>query len=89
VLVVDRQSGLRFEPTLGFHLYAADACLSARRMGLASVVLDALCLHNSQTTTLPASFAPSARAFAAKWPGELPLSTPSAHIGPGGAVAVW
>jgi SAM-dependent methyltransferase len=89
VLVVDRESGLRFEPALGFHLYAADLCLEARGRGLAAAVIDALCLHNSQTAGLPPSFAASAAALAAKWPGELPVSTPSAFVGPGGRVLDW
>lgn len=89
VLVVERDAGLRFDPALGFHLYAADICHAARRVGLAPTVIDAVCLHNSQTMQLPFSFQAIADAFARKWAGELPISTPSAHIEPGGHAQVW
>jgi Glycosyltransferase like family len=36
LLVVRRDSGLRFDPDLGFHLYGADICLRARERGLAN-----------------------------------------------------
>ena len=42
LLVVRRDSGLRFDPDLGFHLYGADICLQARERGLAVVALAAL-----------------------------------------------
>ncbi len=48
LLIVRGDSGLRFDPALGFHLYGADVCLQAREQGLAVVAIDALCHHNSQ-----------------------------------------
>jgi hypothetical protein len=87
VLVVDRAAGLRFDPSLGFHLYAADLCLSARRQGLAAAVIDAPCFHNSQTVVLPESFRASAAKFAEKWQDELPVTTPSAHVARNGQFA--
>ena len=41
LLIVRRDSGLRFDPDLGFHLYGADICLQASEQGLAVVALDA------------------------------------------------
>ena len=52
LLVVRRDAGLRFDPTLGFHLYGADICLQAREQGLAVVAIAALCHHNSSTIGL-------------------------------------
>jgi len=75
LLVLPRGTPLRFEPALGFHFYGADVALQARRRGLAVVALDALCLHNTRSVGLPPEFAPSAAAFAAKWPEELPVAT--------------
>src|ERR1700722_4555641 len=43
VLVVRGDSGLRFDPALGFHVYGADICLQARELGLAVVAMGALC----------------------------------------------
>ena len=56
LLVVRRDSGLRFDPALGFHLYGADLCLQARERGLAVVALGALCQHNSRNVFLPRAF---------------------------------
>ncbi len=76
LLVVRRDAGLRFDPTLGFHLYGADLCLQAREKGLAVVALGALCHHNSGGVGLPAAFFDSATVFARKWSHRLPVATP-------------
>ena len=39
LLIVRRDSPLRFDPELGFHLYGADLCLQALEQGLAVVAL--------------------------------------------------
>jgi hypothetical protein len=80
LLVVPRDTPLRFDPALGFHLYGADLCLQARRMGLQAVALDAVCFHHSRGVGLPAVFHDSARAFARKWADRLPVATPCAVI---------
>jgi hypothetical protein len=41
-----RDTPLRFDPALGFHLGGADIRLQARERGLAVVVLGALCHHS-------------------------------------------
>jgi hypothetical protein len=64
LLVVRRDSALRFDPDLGFHLFGADICLQARERGLAVV---ALCDHNSRSVGLPEAFYRSAAVFARKW----------------------
>jgi SAM-dependent methyltransferase len=76
LLVVPRGSGLAFDPALGFHFYGADVCLAARKQGLATVALDALCFHNSISVDLPPAFEVSARRFAQKWSSCLPVATP-------------
>ena len=86
VLVVRRDSGLRFDPDLGFHLYGADICLQAREQGLAVVALAALCDHNSRSVGLPEAFLASAEVFACKWSHRLPVATPCVIIDKGGAV---
>jgi SAM-dependent methyltransferase len=76
VLAVNKRSGLRLDPSLGFHLYGSDLALQARQAGLAAVVLDAPCFHNSRTTArLPESFHQSAAFLRQKWAGSLPLAT--------------
>jgi hypothetical protein len=76
LVVVPRGSTLRFDPDLGFHLYAADLCLRAIEQGLAVVAFDALCHHNSRSLAMPDSFLPSAHVFARKWAARLPIATP-------------
>jgi Glycosyltransferase like family len=88
LLIVRRDAGLRFDTTLGFHLYGADICLQAREQGLAVVALAALCHHNSRSIGLPEAFFASARVFARKWSHRLPVATPCAIIESGGEVSV-
>jgi hypothetical protein len=76
LLIVRRDTPLRADPALGFHLYGADLCLQARERGLNVVVLDALCQHNSRSLALPESFFVGAEVFARKWAGRLPIATP-------------
>jgi Glycosyltransferase like family len=80
LLVVPRDTPLRFDPSLGFHLYGADICLQAQERGLAVVVLEAVCHHNTQTTGLPRAFFRSAGVFAEKWAHRLPVATPCVVI---------
>jgi hypothetical protein len=76
MLILPRNTPLRFDPALGFHLYGADLCIQARERGLAVVALGALCHHNSLSLGLPQSFFASAEVFAHKWAHRLPVATP-------------
>jgi glycosyltransferase involved in cell wall biosynthesis len=80
VLVVRRDTPLRFDPALGFHLYGADICLQAREQGLAVVALAAPCRPNSRSVGLPEAFYESAAIFARKWSHRLPVATPCVVI---------
>lgn len=86
LLVVPRDTPLRFDPALGFHLYGADLCLQARERGLAVVAVDAPCRHNSRGVGLPPDFFASAEAFARKWSHRLPVATPCVIVDAGGEV---
>jgi glycosyltransferase involved in cell wall biosynthesis len=86
LLVVRRDSGLRFDPALEFHLYGADLCLQARERGMAVVALGALCHHNSRNVFLPRAFFSSAEVLARKWSHRLPVAAPCVVIERGGAV---
>ena len=88
VLVVPRDTPLRFDPDLGFHLYGADLCLQAAERGLAVVALGALCHHNSQSVGLPPAFFASAEVFARKSAHRLPVATPCVVIDRNGQVHV-
>jgi hypothetical protein len=80
LLVLPRDTPLRFDPALGFHLYGADICLRASERGLAVVAIGALCHHNSRSVGLPEAFFPSAEVFARKWARRLPVATPCVVI---------
>jgi hypothetical protein len=80
LLVVRRDSPLRFDRELGFHLYGADICLQAAELGLAVVALGALCHHNSRSVGLPEAYYQSAEVFARKWAHRLPVATPCVII---------
>jgi SAM-dependent methyltransferase len=77
VLAVPRNTPFRFDPALGYHFYGADICLSARKAGLPSVVIDALCFHNTLMVDLNPAFYQSLEVFKKKWASELPLTTPT------------
>jgi 2-polyprenyl-3-methyl-5-hydroxy-6-metoxy-1,4-benzoquinol methylase len=86
LLVLPKASPLRFDSTLGFHFYGADICLAAQNLGLAALVVDALCFHNSPHVGLSPDFYRSAQRFAAKWAQRLPLATSCVRINQGGRV---
>jgi hypothetical protein len=88
LLIVKRDSGLRFDAALGFHLDGADICLQASERGPAVVALGAPCHHNSRSIGLPEAFFASARVFARKWRHRLPDAAPCAIIDSGGEVYV-
>lgn len=80
LLVVPKDTPLRFDPDLGFHLYGADLCLQAAERGLAVVVIEAPCYHNSRNIGLPEAFFKSAEVFARKWQHRLRVATPCVII---------
>ncbi len=80
LLAVPRDTPLRFDPSLGFHLYGADLCVAAREAGLAVAALDAVCFHHSPGVGLPESFWATADRFRAKWSHRLPVVTPCVVI---------
>jgi Glycosyltransferase like family len=88
LLVVRRDTTIRFDPALGFHFYGADICLQARDQGLAVVALAAPCHHNSGSVGLPDAFFASAEVVARKWNHRLPIATPCVVIDRRGLVHV-
>jgi 2-polyprenyl-3-methyl-5-hydroxy-6-metoxy-1,4-benzoquinol methylase len=89
LLVVPKNTELRFDAALGFHFYGADLCLSAAAQGLPAIVLDALCLHNSRTSGHNSAFYQSARVFVEKWREELPIATPCVRLSNSGEMSAW
>src|SRR5262245_9054249 len=89
LLAISRDSPVRFDPALGFHLYGTDACLAAARHGLANVIIDAPCLHSSRGEQLPNDFQRSADVLAAKWPTALPVATSCVKITSVGRFREW
>jgi hypothetical protein len=81
LLAIPRPSPLRANLDLGFHLYGADLGLQAREHGLAAVVVDAPCFHNSRSVGVPPEFARSAEFFQRRWSHALPVGTSCARIG--------
>ena len=68
-----RDTPLRFDPDLKFHLYGADLCLTARSLDLVVAVLDVPCLHNSLFAYLSPAFHEARERLLAKWPDIRPL----------------
>jgi SAM-dependent methyltransferase len=63
------------DPALGYHLYGTDLACSYRDAGKATVVVNALCFHNSGLgCALPPEFCDSIPYLSAKWRKYLPLA---------------
>lgn len=73
LLAMPRDTTLRLDPALGFHLYGTDACLQAALGGLTNVVVYAPAFHNSLFDRPSASFHASLRSLLGKWPAVRPL----------------
>ncbi|MDY0189358.1 MAG: hypothetical protein RBR22_01375 [Desulfuromonas sp.] len=87
-------SGLRFDPNLGFDFYATDIALTAFDRGLEAAVVDASCQHWSSTSRemnsikLAQRIIGSANVFEQKWNRKLPLTTSCFSINKIGDVAL-
>jgi hypothetical protein len=78
VIVLKRSTGLRFDQDLpGYHLYATDIVLEARRRGLKSLVFDGPVIHNSRANPQPLDrhYWAAYRYMQRKWAAQLPLPT--------------
>lgn len=75
LLVVRRSAGVRFDDELpGFHLYAADFVLAARRRGRGCYVLDLPIIHHSRPVVrLDRGYRRAYRYMQRKWAGSLPI----------------
>lgn len=80
VLVLPRDTDLRVEPRVGWHLYGTDLALQVHRAGGWTAVLDLPCHHNSLYHVLDESYHHSEAMLAGKWPDELPIVTNSSSI---------
>ena len=77
VLILRKSSGLRFDDCLPhFHLYGADICLRAAKMGMRSYAIPAFCIHNAhQYLVLPDEFYACCRHIRHVWKDALPIQT--------------
>lgn len=77
LLVLDRTSGLRFDPNLPhFHLYAADMILQGHEIGRESFAICAPVVHHSvPVKTLRGGYALAYRYMQRKWRRKLPWPT--------------
>ena len=80
VLVLPRDTDLRVEPRVGWHLYGTDLALQVHRAGGWTAVLDLPCHHNSLYHVLDEGYHHSEAVLAGKWPDELPIVTNSSSI---------
>jgi len=94
LVAVRVDSGLRWDPALGFDFYGTDVCLQALEQGYACAALDACCEHHTSTPSsglmprrLIDRIARNSAVFERKWAHRLPLSTSCFHIQQAGDVA--
>lgn len=82
LIVLRRQSGLRFDETLpGFHLYGTDIVQTALSGGMGAYAMSLPVVHNDGFKShLDASFAMAYRHQSRKWRKRLPLYSPTTKI---------
>lgn len=82
VIVLNRDSGLRFDPGLpSFHLYATDIVQIAMSARKGAYVVDLPVVHNSVATPgLRGGYMQAYDAMRQKWRARLPIITPVTHI---------
>ncbi|CUR60920.1 putative glycosyltransferase-like protein [metagenome] len=80
VLIVPRDTDLRVEPRVGWHLYGTDLALQVHRAGGWTAVLDLPCHHNSLYHDLDDGYHHSEAVLAGIWPAELPIVTNTSSI---------
>lgn len=80
VLVLPRDTDLRVEPRVGWHLYGTDLALTVHEAGGWTAVLDLPCHHNSLYHDLDESYRHSEAMLATKWTRELPVVTNTSTI---------
>ncbi|MBV8277705.1 MAG: hypothetical protein JO170_20925 [Verrucomicrobia bacterium] len=82
LLIMRKSSKLRFDNQLpGYHMYGTDICLQARRHGMKSYVIPALCIHNTNGYgMLPLQFWRSYFYMRKKWRSQLPIATSCTKI---------
>ena len=92
VLVFPVQNGsiVGLAPTLGFHMYGSEACLAAWEADQAAVIVDAPCLHNTESGfQLDNAFVESARTFTAARAASLPYATTCVQFKANGEAVYW
>lgn len=78
------------EPELGFHMYGSEVCLKVGDAGEEAIIVDAPCLHNSESSyNLDQAFARSAQIFADKRRASFPYATTCVEFHTDGQVRTW
>ncbi len=82
VLIMRRQSGLRFDEGLpGFHFYGTDLCMAAAALNRRCYAISAFCVHNSNyLRVLPNEFYEGYRYIKKSWRERLPIHTSCIRI---------
>jgi hypothetical protein len=83
ILIVNKSltPALSFDENIPHHhLFGADLCLQAKRLGKKSYVIDAQCSHNSSLKSLPPCYHKSEAYIRLKWSDYLPIHTTCSTI---------
>ncbi|AGA91759.1 hypothetical protein Thimo_3073 [Thioflavicoccus mobilis 8321] len=77
VLILRAGCGIDFDPQMpGFHLYGADICRTALKIGRGVYAIDAPVIHNSMPVALlDSGYKKAYRYLQQKWADDLPLET--------------
>lgn len=71
ILIFPSDTPIRLDPDLGWHMYGADACVKAKKLGLDALVIKNCLVHYSKRTEFDPKFYTSADIFRDKNPGRI------------------
>lgn len=71
ILIFPSNTEIRLDEELGWHMYGADACVKAKKLGQQALVIKNRVVHYSKRTEFDPKFYESARIFRDKNPGPI------------------
>ncbi len=79
VLVFPSDTAIRLDEELGWHMYGADACVKAKKLGQDALVVKNQVVHYSKRTEFDTKFHASAEIFKNKNPGPIKTTIITIH----------
>lgn len=79
ILIFPSDTAIRLDTELGWHMYGADACVKAKKLGQDALAISNRVVHYSKRTEFDPKFYQSAEIFRAKNPGPIKTTIITIH----------